>query len=148
MATPDDDHWGPPPLTLRDSRFSAGRTTRPWTWRLGLFLRLTAALELLKGLAHWALLIGAGGGADPIAGASPGWLAANTAFAIADPVAAVGLWVGAPWGVAIWLIAGTGQIASSALGGPGPAAWLIIAVTLSAMTLYVALSMKARREAF
>ena len=148
MAAPDDDDWGPPPLSVRDSRFSAGRTTRPWSWRLGMFLRAMAAIELLKGLAQWAVLIATGGAAEPLAGQSSAWLATTAVFAVADPVAAVGLWVGAPWGVAIWLIAAIGQIAASALGGPSAAGWFAIAATLTAMTLYVLLSVKARREAF
>lgn len=148
MAAPDDDHWGPPPLSVRDSRFSAGRATRPWSWRLGMFLRAMAVIELLKGLVHWALLIGTGAASDPTVGQSSAWLATNAIFAVADPVAAVGLWVGAPWGVAIWLIAAIGQIVVSVIGGSGAAGWLAIAATLLAMSLYVALSMKARREAF
>ncbi|MDR4305127.1 hypothetical protein IHQ68_00600 [Chelatococcus sambhunathii] len=145
MSVPDDDAFGPPPLSLRDSRFSAERTTRPWNWRLGVFLRSMAVIELLKGLAHWAGLIAAGGRPDALHGGA-GWILGDALFAIADPVAAVGLWVGAAWGVAIWLIAAIAQIAASGLGGPSPADWFTISAVLFVMAVYIALSIKARRE--
>ncbi len=146
MPAPDEEDYGPPPLSVRDSRFSAERTTRPWTWRLGVFLRAMAAVELFKGLGHWAALIAAGGQPDALRGAAAGWVLGDALFAIADPVAAVGLWVGAAWGVAIWLIAAIAQIVASGLGGPTVAGWLTIAVMLVAMSVYIALSIKARHE--
>ena len=60
----------------------------------------------------------------------------------------VGLWVGAPWGVAVWLIAAAAQIAASALGGPTAFGWFAISGAVAAVTAYAALSMKARRESF
>jgi hypothetical protein len=147
MATADDDRSDPPPLTLGDARLGADRADRPWNWRLAIFLRALAAVELARGLLHWALLVGAGGSAEPLAGLAPGWFLATMFFAVADPVAAVGLWVGAPWGVAIWLIAAVGQIVASAAGGPGAFGWAVIVATVAAMAAYVVLSMKARNEA-
>ena len=67
-------------------------------------------------------------------------------FAVADPVAGVGLWVGAAWGVAIWLIAAVGQLAVVALGVEGLGGWPAAAAVLAAMVAYVALSVMARRE--
>lgn len=142
----DDDHAGPPPLSMRDSTFHGDRSARPWTWRLAVFLRALAVIELGKGLAYWALLIGAGGAAEPLAGAPTAWFVATVFFAVADPVAAVGLWVGAAWGVAIWLIAALAQLAVIGIAGPTAGGWAVVAVTVAAMTAYVAFSAKARLE--
>lgn len=146
MATADEDDRGEAPLTIGEGRFSGDRLARPWTWRRSLFLRALAAVELVKGLAHWAALLGAGGAADPTAGRPAGWFLAQGFFAVADPVAAVGLWVGATWGVAIWLIAALGQLAVSALDGPTAIGLLVIAAVVIAMAAYAVLSAKARRE--
>lgn len=140
------DLEGPPPLSMGDSTFRADRASRPWSWRLAAFLRALAVLELGKGLATWALLIGSGGAAEPLPEGSSRWLVATVFFAVADPVAAVGLWLGAAWGVAIWLIAAAAQLVVIGIVGPDPGGWLMVAALIGAMTAYVALSAKARRE--
>lgn len=145
MST-EDDRSDPPPLSARDQRLSADRGSRPWGWRLGLFLRLLSAVEIAKGLAHWAMLIGAGGAAEPLDSVEPAFMFATVFLAVADPVAGVGLWVGAAWGVAIWLIAALGQLLSVALGVHGTGGWPSAAAVLVAMVVYVALSVMARRE--
>lgn len=142
----DDDRSHPPPLSARDQRLSADRAARPWAWRLGVFLRVLSAVEIAKGLAHWAMLIGAGGAAEPLDSVEPGFMFATIFLAVADPVAGVGLWVGAAWGVAIWLIAALGQLMAVALGVHGVGGWPTAAAVLVAMTAYVGLSAMARRE--
>lgn len=143
----EDDRSDPPPLSARDQRLSADRATRPWSWRLGLFLRALSAVEIAKGLVHWGLLIASGGDAEPLATTSPTWFLATVFFAVADPVAGVGLWVGAAWGVAIWLIAALGQLAVVSLGQGGGLGLGVAGLTVVAMIAYVALSAMARREA-
>ena len=71
----------------------------PWGRRLMLFLRIVAGFSLLKGLYHWALVLGIGDGAGSTfeASAMP-WQAATVFFAVIDLVAAVGLWLAAAWG--------------------------------------------------
>lgn len=142
----EDDRSDPPPLSARDQRLSAHRGSRPWGWRLGLFLRVLSAAEIAKGLVHWALLIRAGGSAEPLGAVEPGFMFATVFLAVADPVAGVGLWVGAAWGVAIWLIAALGQLLSVALGVEGTGGWPSAALVILAMAAYVALSIMARRE--
>lgn len=146
MASEQDDRPGPPPLSLSDARFSADREARPWSWRLGAFMRAVAAFELLKGLVHWGLLIGAGGAVEPLAGKSTAWFMTKTFFAVADPVAAVGLWVGAAWGVAIWLIAALGQIVIAGVYGGGLAAVSLLVASVALMCAYAWLSLMAARE--
>src|SRR5580692_2812626 len=75
-----------------------------WTEYLVLFLRLMAAVSLIKGLYHWAQVCGIG--ADPDDGFlahTMAWRAATGVFAGLDLVAAVGLWLAAAWGAVVWL---------------------------------------------
>ncbi len=75
-----------------------------WTEYLVLFLRLMAAVSLLKGLYHWAQVCGIGAAPDEgFLAHSMAWRAATVFFAILDLVAAVGLWLAAAWGAVVWL---------------------------------------------
>src|SRR5262245_22290541 len=65
-----------------------------------------AGVSMLKGLYHWAIVCGidaptAGGFADY---PTP-YQTATIFFAVIDLVAAVGLWLAAPWGAVVWLTA-------------------------------------------
>jgi hypothetical protein len=80
--------------------------THRWTERLVLFLRIMAALSLLKGLYHWAEVTGFV--ASPEGGFESralSWQTATIFFAVIDLVAAVGLWLAAAWGAVVWLTA-------------------------------------------
>jgi hypothetical protein len=142
----ENETAGLPGISLADARMTdpAGK---PWNWRLFVFLRGLAVLQFAKGLAYWAALLLSGGSPDPMAGVSTAWLVACAFFAVADPVAAVGLWLGAAWGVAIWLLAAIGQIAAVALDGSSSVAAIALTVAaFAAMGVYVVLSVKARLE--
>ena len=75
-----------------------------WATYLVLFLRIMAAVSLGKGLYHWAAVCGIGA---PVDGGfemhTMAWRTATVFFAVIDLVAAVGLWLAAPWGAVIWL---------------------------------------------
>jgi hypothetical protein len=75
-----------------------------WTEYLVLFLRVMAAVSLVKGLYHWAALCGIGAPADGGFEAHLlSWQTATVFFAVIDLVAAVGLWLAAAWGAVVWL---------------------------------------------
>ena len=75
-----------------------------WTEYLVLFLRLMAAVSLVKGLYHWAQVCGIGAAADDgFLAHTMAWRSATVFFAILDLVAAVGLWLAAAWGAVVWL---------------------------------------------
>src|SRR5262249_32563170 len=77
-----------------------------WTRRLILYLRIVAGLSLLKGLYHWAGIVGIGDAPGGGFEANPlPWQAATVFFAVIDLVAAVGLWLAAAWGGGGWLTA-------------------------------------------
>lgn len=82
-----------------------------WTHRLVIFLRVMAVISMLNGLRYWAQVCGfafapdGGFEAQPVA-----WQTATVFFAVIDLVAAVGLWLAAPWGAVIWLTSAVSMI--------------------------------------
>lgn len=81
-------------------------TTSTWTEYLVLFLRIMAAVSLVKGLYHWAQICGIGAGPNQAFEAQTvAWRSVTVFFAVIDLVAAVGLWLAAPWGAVVWLTA-------------------------------------------
>jgi len=74
-----------------------------WTGRLVLFLRFMACVSMLKGLYHWAAVCGVIGEEGGFEAHIQSWQATTVFFSIIDLVAAVGLWLVAPWGAVVWL---------------------------------------------
>jgi len=119
-----------------------------WTPRLLLFLRVMAIFSLLKGLRYWAAICGFGlapeGGfeAQPIA-----WQTATVFFAIIDLVAAVGLWLSAPWGAVVWL---TSSVSSIVVEVFFPQIYddliLVLAIEPASIIIYLILAILAARE--
>jgi uncharacterized membrane protein (DUF2068 family) len=65
-----------------------------------------AGVSMFKGLYHWAAVCGFIGGQDGgFLGHASQWQTATIFFAVIDLVAAVGLWLAAPWGAVVWLTA-------------------------------------------
>ena len=82
-----------------------------WTQRLLVFLRVMAVLSMAKGLYHWAIVCGIGGPPDGFEYQPTPWQTATVFFAVIDLVAAVGLWLAAPWGAVVWLTASVSMAA-------------------------------------
>ncbi len=91
---------------LRD-RSAERRTKRAARWDLVLlwYMRLLALLWIAKGLSAWALILGAGYPVPPFEARLLGHQATIIYFAVIDPIAAVGLWLGNVWGGVMWLLA-------------------------------------------
>ena len=90
------------PVQAEEEKNSVG----VWTARLVLFLRVMAGVSMLKGLYHWAAVCGfIGGSDDGFLAHGTQWQTATVFFAVIDLVAAVGLWLAAPWGAVVWLTA-------------------------------------------
>jgi hypothetical protein len=87
----------------------AGKTinvSSSWAEYLVLFLRIMAAVSLVKGLYHWGQVCGIGTSADGgFESHTVAWQTATVFFAVIDLVAAVGLWLAAAWGAVVWLTA-------------------------------------------
>lgn len=80
----------------------ARRTIR-WNTVLVGFMRMMAAVWLVKGLLAWTTILGIG--SVPFDLRNSGFQAAIVYFAVIDLVAAVGLWLTSTWGGVLWLLA-------------------------------------------
>ncbi len=123
------------------------RDTGAWTERLVVFLRLMAAGSMLKGLYHWAVVCGFVGGAEGFLGLATPTQTATVFFAVIDLVAAVGLWLAAPWGAVVWLTASVSMVVIEAFfpqvyGGRS----LVIVVESLLIAGYLVLAILAARE--
>jgi hypothetical protein len=82
----------------------AANAAGTWAEYLVLFLRVMAAVSLVKGLYHWAQVCGIGAPANGgFEAHTVAWETATVFFAVIDLVAAVGLWLAAAWGAVVWL---------------------------------------------
>ena len=119
-----------------------------WTERLVLFLRTMAGASLFKGLYHWAIVCGFGAPSHLAFDSYPTpYQVATVFFAVIDLVAAVGLWLAAPWGAVVWLTSVISMVAVEFLfpqvyGGRG---W-VIAIELVLLGIYSWLAVCAARE--
>lgn len=135
------------PLAALD-QFGQRETRGVWTMRLIWFLRAMAAVSMIKGLYHWAVIIGIGDGPGTTFETSPiAWQAATMFFAVLDPVAGVGLWLAAAWGGVVWL---TTTISMAAIELLFPQIFggriLMVLAELAAIFAYVWLTLMAGRE--
>jgi len=121
---------------------------RRWPYWLVGFLRVMAAVSLLKGLYHWAIVCGimapfpSGFDSYP----TP-YQVATVFFAVIDLVAGVGLWLAAPWGAVVWL---TSLISMAAVEALFPQIYggniLVIVTELVLLVIYLWLALMAARE--
>lgn len=74
-----------------------------WSGRLVLLLRVMAVCSVGKGLYHWAAVCGFIGVEGGFEAHTQAWQATTVFFSVIDLVAAVGLWLAAPWGAVVWL---------------------------------------------
>src|SRR3954452_23890375 len=97
----------------------AGESEAPkeiWAPRLVLFLRVMAVVALIKGLYHWAIVCGIDGTSPAgFEAYSTPYQSATVFFAVIDLVAAVGLWLAAPWCALVWLTSVISMAAVEAL---------------------------------
>ena len=86
---------------------TGGESSR-WNFLLVIFMRCMSVLWLFYGLRQWQLILGPG---DAPLDALPTSLALATVFfAVADLLAAVGLWLAATWGGILWLFSASASI--------------------------------------
>jgi hypothetical protein len=132
------------PVHLNKAANAAGS----WAESLVLFLRLMAAVSLLKGLYHWAQVCGI---AAPVNGGfeahTVAWRTATVFFAVIDLVAAVGLWLAAAWGAVVWL---TSVVSMAVVEIFFPKVFggsvLIVLIELTLLGAYLWLAISAARE--
>jgi Family of unknown function (DUF6163) len=118
-----------------------------WTSRFVLFLRIMAWISLLTGLYHWAEVCGIIGQEGGFEAHIQSWQATTIFFAVIDPVAAIGLWLLAPWGAVIWLTSTVAMIVVHVFFDQvyGSDVLVIVSATL-AIIAYLILAVLASRE--
>ena len=118
-----------------------------WSERLVLFLRVMAIASMLKGLYHWAAVCGFIGDAGGFEAHVQSWQATTVFFSVIDLVAAVGLWLVAPWGAVVWLTSTVTMIMIELFFNQVYGTNLIIvAAGVVAILAYLILSLLAARE--
>ena len=95
-----------------DTGLAAMLASVKWRTAVVWYMRTLAWVWLGKGLFNWALILGAFPGAKDFATMAIPLQASLIAFACLNLLAAVGLWLAAPWGGAIWLLCAVVESAS------------------------------------
>jgi Family of unknown function (DUF6163) len=118
-----------------------------WSGRLALFLRIMACISMIKGLYSWAEVCGIIGEEGGFEAHIQSWQVATVFFSVIDLVAAVGLWLVAPWGAVVWL---TSTVSLIVVHVFIPQVYgtnlLVIGLNVLAITTYLALAVLAARE--
>jgi len=118
-----------------------------WTERLVTFLRAMAVASMLKGLYHWAAVCGFIGEEGGFEAHAQAWQATTVFFSVIDLVAAVGLWLVAPWGAVVWLTSTVTmimiQLFFDQVYGTNP---MIVVAGVLGILIYLILSLLAARE--
>ena len=90
---------------------AGGEDRTRFGFALLLFMRVTAATWIVQGLSQWIAVLTTGpDGVSRLSTLAPPAMGAAVFFAVVDFVAAIGLWLAAPWGGVIWLVAVGAQI--------------------------------------
>ncbi|MCS0497004.1 DUF6163 family protein [Ancylobacter mangrovi] len=126
----------------------AGAELPPWQRRVVIYLRLLAGFLLVKTVYSWTLICGVWDGeASRFEMLSMAAQSAVIWAAIMNPVAAVGLWLGASWGVVLWLVTAMVQILINASAPEGVGRLMIVAIIETLLVaIYAFLTFKAARE--
>jgi hypothetical protein len=119
-----------------------------WSRWLVLFLRAMAAVSLIKGLYHWSVVIGIDAPKDVAFDSySTSYQAATIFFAVIDLVAAVGLWLAAPWGAVVWL---TSVVSMAVVEAMFPQVYggsiLVVIAEVALLAAYLWLALMAARD--
>lgn len=147
-------------LVRRSDRAASARTGRTailgqdglgaigWDVVVVAFMRLLAMAWVAQAMVQWSAMLLPPG--SVLHGATLARGAAVVAFAVLDPVAAVGLWLATPWGGVIWLVAATAQVlVAVAIPGFFAPAWIgvnsVLIVLYFLLTWLAARSSRSRR---
>ena len=98
------EHIDPSPPNPSDGALSAVIASVSWETALLWYMRTLAWVWVSKGLFNWAIVLGAFPKLGDFTTMALPLQATIVAFACFNLLAAVGLWLAAPWGGAIWLL--------------------------------------------
>ena len=130
-----------------DGKLSSAVANIRWGTALTWYMRTLAWVWVTKGLFNWAIILGAFPSLGRFATMALPLQATIVVFACFDLLAAVGLWLAAPWGGAIWLLCAVVEAVSPFLSPRASAIGVGGAVLNIALVAgYFFLSWRAVRE--
>ena len=106
------EHIDPSPPNPSDGALSVAIASVGWETALLWYMRTLAWVWVSKGLFNWAIVLGAFPRLGDFTTMALPLQATIVAFACFNLLAAVGLWLAAPWGGAIWLLCAMVELAS------------------------------------
>ena len=135
------------PVTTENHDLMSAISRVGWEHALVWYMRTLAWVWMAKGLFHWAIILGALPTLGQFTTMALPLQATIVAFACLDLLAAIGLWLAAAWGGAIWLLCAVVEAASPVLS-PRAAAFGFggALVNVALVGGYFFLSFRAVRE--
>ena len=111
------------------------------------FMRTMACVWVAKGLFNWAVLMGLNPRFGDFTMLPRPLQTTIVFFAGADLLAAIGMWLAAPWGGVLWLMCAALEAFSPLMGGRAALLGLMgVALNVSLIGLYFTLKWRADRE--
>ncbi len=137
------------PASGASHQVGVGRVSLRWSWTAALvwYMRTLAWVWVAKGLFNWSLVLGAMPGYGDFTALPRPLQGSVVFFAAVDLLAAVGLWLAAPWGGVVWLLCAAIETVSPALGVRGMVSGaLVVLLNLVLAGFYFFLSWQASQE--
>ena len=136
-----------PPIAGDTGGMALGAGPARWTAWLVWFMRTMALVWIAKGLFNWSVILDANPRVADFLTLPIILEATIIFFAVADLVAAVGLWLASPWGGVLWLVCAICEAASPLVGVKSSFANAIgIGINATLAAIYFVLSWMASRH--
>jgi hypothetical protein len=121
--------------------------TLRWALMLVWFMRTMAVVWIAKGLFAWTIVLGVNRATGDLLELPVVMQAMVGFFAVADLMAAVGLWLAAPWGGVLWLICAATEVMAATFGaGVSMTGALGVILDGALIVIYFSLSWLAANE--
>ncbi|MFO1148949.1 MAG: hypothetical protein U1E62_11300 [Alsobacter sp.] len=118
-----------------------------WGLVLLWFMRIVAAVWIVKGLGSWMIILGTDPMGHSLQNLPPPQRGVVIVFSVLDLVAGVGLWLTSAWGGVMWLLAVMTDLSAFALGAATPnSSPLFIGLEVALVICYLVLSWLASRS--
>ena len=136
-----------PAIRIVGAAVTDGPATLRWTTTLVWFMRTMAVVWIAKGLFAWTIVLGVNHFATDFLELPVVMQGVIGFFAVANLMAAIGLWLAAPWGGVLWLICAAIEVMAATLGaGASMTGALGVVLDGALIAVYFSLSWLAANE--
>lgn len=136
-----------PAIRMIGATATDGSAAMRWSLLLVWFMRTMAVVWISKGLFAWTIALGIDHALADFLELPVVTQGMIGFFAVADLLAAVGLWLAAPWGGVLWLICASTEVMAATLGaGASLTGALGVVLDGALIAVYFALSWLAANE--